>query len=447
MEIYAKMKSDLSHLVLNLQPEDLKKIKESRGVMVACSGGVDSAVMLRNFWQISKNEHFFTVAAFHLNYRLRGIESDKDENFVKSICDDLKIQLFTEYGLKTDELSGGESTQEWARRIRFEHLDKFAEKGWIIALGHHANDLAENVIFRLARGSRPENLLGMQRWNENYFRPLLELEKETIVRFAKSNNIPFREDRTNKELDYSRNRIRNIVIRELENISPGAVRKIIETANYAHSYANTARILLKNQNQPPKNLYEFMLLCESLSDDKILLKKSEWKEIFRWYSETSSDSRRVSSVGTFFKQNNLPHFRKVTPQKTDYSFIENLQTLKKLILIPGSVILLEDLIYPGSKLKITQKTDHSKFTATPIDIFTFEQRKNILSGSNLKKFDKLSHDTLKLGKVDKSLTVFIAINNNVCAIFNHLGLASISNESVIDTQNVVYHDTIEISYA
>ena len=68
------------------------------------------------------------------------------------------------------------------------------------------------------------------------------------------------------------------MIRELENISPGAVRKIIETANYAHSYANTARILLKNQNQPPKNLYEFMLLCESLSDDKILLKKASGKK-------------------------------------------------------------------------------------------------------------------------------------------------------------------------
>lgn len=227
-------------LCMVLDAKDTAKIKGFKGVMVACSGGLDSTVLLHNLWEIQKNEKKIKISVCHVNFGLRGAESTGDENFVKEICQYYGIDFFSKSVQKpqSPDTRESESTQEWARRVRYEYFNQFVGDGWAIALAHHKDDLAENILFRLIRGAFPENLLGMTRWSDHLFRPFLHASKKELLTYARRHKLHYRHDCSNDTLDYSRNRIRNLVMPELVSISSGAIDQMIQTAKEAQSYAD-----------------------------------------------------------------------------------------------------------------------------------------------------------------------------------------------------------------
>lgn len=192
-------------------------------VMVACSGGVDSMVLLDVMHRLGR-AFGFSVAAAHLDHSLRGSEGQKDQELVGRFCRDRKI-IFTGGREDVRRLCGEEglSVQQGARRARYGFLEESLRKirGHKIATAHHADDQVETILMRLLRGTGPVGLRGIPVNRGGVFiRPLLFEWKADIVTYAREESLPFREDPGNREPRYHRNRIRNELLPHLEAFNP-----------------------------------------------------------------------------------------------------------------------------------------------------------------------------------------------------------------------------------
>lgn len=198
-------------------------------VICAVSGGADSMCLLTVMSKIAK-EMDLTVVAANLNHSLRGAEGDGDSQYVETICE---IKGIPFYGKRTDIASvakaEGKSVEEAGREERYKFFDELSLKlgGAKIATGHNISDNAETIIFRLIRGSSAKGLCGIRYKRGNIIRPLLDVSREEIVEYLVENAVMWREDSTNAQLHYSRNKIRHKVIPKLNEIVPCAVEKIV----------------------------------------------------------------------------------------------------------------------------------------------------------------------------------------------------------------------------
>jgi tRNA(Ile)-lysidine synthase len=182
-------------------------------VFVGCSGGVDSVVLLFILKSFCPD-----LEVIHVNYSLRGKDSDYDEDFVRKLCVSLKVPLHVKkVDTKAVLASSGGNLQEVARTIRY---TLFREKlslhpGSIVALGQHADDQVETFFQHLARKSGVLGMSCMLSQHEGVVRPLLSYSKNEILAFAKKYSLDWREDQSNQTNTYTRNRIRNVILPEL----------------------------------------------------------------------------------------------------------------------------------------------------------------------------------------------------------------------------------------
>ena len=219
------MGSALEHSI-DLTISDLKK--SGGKVFVACSGGIDSMVLLNILSSAVRKAEFDSLEALHVNYGLRGAESDGDQSLVSKVCKELGIPLRV-LDLR-NQIPPTTGVQEWARDTRYRWIEGIINKNKdIVAIGHHQGDLAENVLFRLARGVS-DNLSGMTVRSRYLWRPLLVVDRDWVSQYALRQKVPYREDSSNAKITYSRNRIRHNVIGELKDLFSGAERRIAETA-------------------------------------------------------------------------------------------------------------------------------------------------------------------------------------------------------------------------
>ena len=201
---------------------------------VACSGGIDSTVLL----DLLHEAGTLPLVVLHLNYHLRGGDSDEDEAFVRTLAEDRGLDCHV---LDVDTPPPSSGVQEWARDLRLGWFRVLAEDGVIVALGQQKNDLAETGLFRLARGASVGNLAGMGRFRDGLYRPLLDLSRREIEELASGQNLPHRHDLSNDKLFYSRNVIRHKVLPELETLAPGAAGRIAETVTEAAGLSTWVR--------------------------------------------------------------------------------------------------------------------------------------------------------------------------------------------------------------
>ena len=186
--------------------------------LLAVSGGIDSMVLLHLF---SKTNLYFEVC--HVNFQLREKESDEDQQFVVTICEKMKIKIHvfsveTYLYAKNNNLS----TQEAAREIRyniFQQICKEHRLDWIVT-AHHLNDVTENLLYTLIKSSYHHVFETIPAVHQNILRPLINFTKKEILEYAQKNLISFREDSSNLENKYARNKIRNQVIPILKEINP-----------------------------------------------------------------------------------------------------------------------------------------------------------------------------------------------------------------------------------
>jgi tRNA(Ile)-lysidine synthase len=195
---------------------DLKNDK----IILAISSGVDSVVLAHLLKAAAIN---FALA--HCNFKLRAADSEEDESFVKSLAAQLDVEFFVQtFDVNSLKKKSKSSTQMLARSLRYEWLENLLvkEKFDYIATAHHLNDSIETILFNLVQGCGIKGLHGIKAINENskIIRPLLFASKNDVINFAINEKITYREDKSNTENKYHRNKIRNKVIPILKEINP-----------------------------------------------------------------------------------------------------------------------------------------------------------------------------------------------------------------------------------
>lgn len=193
----------------------------SRGVVLV-SGGADSAAAAAGLVGALGAE---AAVGLHLNYGLRP-DSDRDQVTCAELCELLGIEL----EIETPELGGG-NVQAEAREARYEAAERLRRARGLdwIATGHTRTDLAETVLYRLATSPGRRALLGLRARRGAIVRPILSLDRDEARRLVSQAGLPFRDDPTNAEPRYARNRIRNEVLPVLREIGPEAEATIAET--------------------------------------------------------------------------------------------------------------------------------------------------------------------------------------------------------------------------
>lgn len=209
--------------------EKLLSLMERHGrLYVACSGGLDSMALLDMVKKASHKLGFSALTILHVNYGLRGGESDEDASFLKAYGAKHEIPIKI-LDLKA-EPKPSHGIQEWARQKRYSWFESLTSNVDRVAIAHSKNDIAENVLFRLARGVS-ENLCGMTEESGIYWRPLLGTSRNDLASYMDRHNILHREDSSNAKLDYTRNRIRHQILAVMEDIAPRSLERIAHTAS------------------------------------------------------------------------------------------------------------------------------------------------------------------------------------------------------------------------
>jgi len=212
-------------------------------VLLAVSGGIDSMVMAFLFREAGTDH-----AIAHCNFSLRGVESDGDEKFVTSYAKKKQIGCFT---TRFDTLgyaaSKHISVQMAARELRYNWFDSLIDKEGFdaVAVAHNLNDNIETFFINLIRGTGINGLTGMSPRHNNIIRPMLFATRSEIAAFASMEKIKFREDSSNAEIKYTRNRIRLRVLPEIEKVNPNSVAAITETMTHLSSAAKLVDIYIE----------------------------------------------------------------------------------------------------------------------------------------------------------------------------------------------------------
>jgi tRNA(Ile)-lysidine synthase len=193
--------------------------KKNDKVLLTVSGGADSVVMAHLFHTVGIE---FAVA--HCNFKLRGKESDEDEAFVEKLTKDIfKTDFFTIH-FNTDAFAKEHklSIQQAARELRYTWFEKIRTENKLsfIATAHHADDQLETFFINLMRGTGISGLSGIPLKQNNIIRPLLFASRMEIEKYAKTNNLEFRNDSSNQSDKYLRNKIRLKLFPLLEKINP-----------------------------------------------------------------------------------------------------------------------------------------------------------------------------------------------------------------------------------
>ncbi len=199
-----------------------------RPVLLALSGGMDSMVLAHLLLASG-----IPFAAAHCNFKLRGDASDGDEAFVAAwaaarglVC---HVRSFDTKAYASEQ---GLSTQMAARDLRYSWFEELRRRHDYAAIltAHHAGDVAETMLINLMRGSGIAGLHGIPERNGAVIRPLLFASRAEIAEYAAGNGIEWREDASNAKADYLRNALRHDVMPTLEDLMPGAGKRMAETA-------------------------------------------------------------------------------------------------------------------------------------------------------------------------------------------------------------------------
>lgn len=208
-------------------------IQHGDSIVVGVSGGPDSMCLLHILLSM-KNDFNLKLYAVHINHLLRGEEAERDETYTQNWCMSHDIPIFVR---KIDVLKlskqYGISVEETGRRVRYEQFNEILQLTGAnkIAVAHNMNDNAETVLMRLIRGTGIEGLTGIEPVRGNIIRPIIELQREEIEQYCSVNNIDAVIDSSNVDVDFTRNKIRNLLIKQIrEEINIGVIPVIARTA-------------------------------------------------------------------------------------------------------------------------------------------------------------------------------------------------------------------------
>lgn len=217
-------------------------------ILVAVSGGIDSMVMLN--WLIKLD---YNISVAHANFNLRGIESNNDEFFVKNFC--LKKNIIfhlKKFNTKNYAIENKLSIQMAARILRYKWFEKLVKENnyKFVAIAHNLEDSIETFFINLFRGTGIKGLLGIIPYRGHIIRPLLNISKKEIKKYAITNKIEWRDDISNQDNRYLRNSIRNKLLPIVKEISPIFLKSFKKTINNLYDdniiINNTLNFIIKD---------------------------------------------------------------------------------------------------------------------------------------------------------------------------------------------------------
>ncbi|MGI6072476.1 MAG: tRNA lysidine(34) synthetase TilS [Lachnospiraceae bacterium] len=282
-------------------------VRSGENVIVGVSGGRDSVCLLHVLHKL-ESRLGFKVFAVHVNHMLRGSESERDKEFVRSLCEELNVPCMA-VNTNVNELAAAtrlsvEEAGRLARKRAFEAAarrfaggEAFAEAK--IVLAHHMDDNVETVLLNMIRGTGISGLKGMLPVSKidklTFIRPLLKVERREIERYIKKEGLRFVEDSTNSRDEYTRNKIRLNVIPEMQRANSRATEHIADTAgeialihNYLERQIEAAMIQVADSREDRE-----VINVRFLSDYDIVLRTGVIHRCISKVAGTSKDITRT----------------------------------------------------------------------------------------------------------------------------------------------------------
>ena len=201
-------------------------------VIAGVSGGADSVCLFLMLLEL-REKIGFDLIVVHVHHGLRGEAADQDQQFVEALCEQHRIPLeIFRVNLESIAKKRKQSLEEAGRMVRREAFDSVCKKygGNKIALAHHQNDNAETLLWNLSRGTGLDGLGGIRPVNGKFIRPLLCMNRKEIEEYLAKRKQSYCIDETNAGTDYTRNKLRHLVLPILEEqVNSAAVRHMNET--------------------------------------------------------------------------------------------------------------------------------------------------------------------------------------------------------------------------
>ena len=338
-----------------------KLFKSGEKILVGFSGGADSTALLLALWHL-KSKYGYSLLAAHVNYDLRGEDSKLDEQYARKFCFDRNISIV----VKNITIDSTSNVENHAREVRFKYFNNLRKLYKIqkIVLGHNREDQAETLLFRMFRGSGYTGIKGISPITDDVVHPLLSFSRKDITSYLELEGIKWREDLSNKDNTYSRNKIRNQMIPWIqEHLNPNVVTKLYETAEI---FSETDDILeslakrrfLKAQIKHSKD--------ECRLSTKIIKKT---RSVLRYYVYKEAYSRINGNSKDFYHNNFIE--------------IENLLTSdgSKQIYLPNNVYVFkeyDELIFTNIDFSKSENIENEKEITSLRNRSTFEDYRIIM---------------------------------------------------------------------
>ena len=213
-------------------------------IIVGLSGGADSVALL-HFLYKQKEEFGFELSAAHVNHLLRGEESERDEQFVRELCDKMGIPIdVLRIDIDAESKNRGIGQEECGRQVRYEFFHSLSNENTFIATAHTLSDCFETVLLNITRGTGIHGLCGIPAVRGNIIRPLIDCTRQEIEQYCADNGLQFVNDSSNFSRDYNRNVVRLDIVPRLLEINPSLYKVVLRmirnnTADdeYLHSVA------------------------------------------------------------------------------------------------------------------------------------------------------------------------------------------------------------------
>ena len=254
--------------------ETIKKynmIENGEKVVLAVSGGPDSICMLDILNDIKNDETIdinFEIVVAHVNHMIRK-EAEEDEKYVKKYCEEKQIEFYSK-SIDVQKMANNNKigVEEAGRKARYDFFDEILERtnAQKIAIAHNKNDKVETVLMHILRGSGINGLKGIEAKRGKYIRPLIECERNEIEDYCSKKNLQPRIDKTNFENEYTRNKVRNLLIPYIQKeFNPNLIKTIDRLSNLVAEEE-------KYMDKQVEKVYKEMLISESENEIQLRLK-------------------------------------------------------------------------------------------------------------------------------------------------------------------------------